>query len=170
MAQVCKACELGSNTVQKLEKDYVDGMSVSSISRKYKVAYFSIRYHIENHLPDKLVKGADKKFAANGFDLMERVDKLLGRVEKIFRRNYRKGKDMVALKALSEERNTIELLAKVSFALHQNQLAEVEQENRKLMDVNIPLERLTKQEQYLYFQINQKLLGEKVTDKRHSNK
>lgn len=101
---------------------------------------------------------------------MERVDKLLGRVEKIFRRNYRKGKDMVALKALSEERNTIELLAKVSFALHQNQLAEVEQENRKLMDVNIPLERLTKQEQYLYFQINQKLLGEKVTDKRHSNK
>ena len=131
MAQKCRVCELGATTVQQIEKDFIDGMSISALSKKYHVAYFSLDYHTKHHLPNKLVTAADRKFAEHGFDLMERVDKLLSRVEKIFRRNYRKGTDVIAIKALSEERNTLELLAQVSFALHQNHLTEIEQEKLK---------------------------------------
>lgn len=58
--------------------------------------------------------------------MLSKIDQILTRAEKIFRKNYDEQNDTVALKALSEQRNTIELLAKISYSLHQTRIAEIE--------------------------------------------
>ena len=163
MAQVCRVCQLGRSTVRKLEQDYINGLSKMNLSRKYGIGYDSVSNHINNHLTYKIAKGAEKQLTQDGLNLMQKIDELYDYMKIIFQRNFDKKRDGMALKALSEQRFTLELLAKISYALHPNKLLEIEQEKRELLDVNIPIERLTKKEQELYFQINRKLLGEDVT-------
>ncbi|MFC2123419.1 hypothetical protein ACFLU5_01305 [Bacteroidota bacterium] len=163
MAQVCKVCQLGRKTVQKLEQDYVDGLSKSKISRTYDVSYDSVSFHLQNHLPAKVARGAELQLTEDGFNLMERIDQLLERMENIFQRNYDKQHDRLALEALNSQRSTLELLAKISVELHRAKALEIEQKQHERFDVKIPLERLTEKEQELLFQLNMKLLGESET-------
>lgn len=120
MARACKICELGRRKAHELEQDYINGMNKSNIARKYGVSYDSVCGHIENHLTQKLVKGAELQESQDGFNLMEKIDELHSWTKVIFQRNFDKKRDRMALKALSEQRYTLELLAKISYALHQN--------------------------------------------------
>ena len=158
MPQKCRVCALGLNMIQRLEMDYVDGMSISAISRKYEVEYHSINYHMEKHLSDKLVKGANKKLAGQSMNLMEKMNKMLNEAEKIYKENRSdKKRHVVALKAMAEVRNIVELLAKVSLTLRQNK--EVE-DNYKVE--NIPIEELSEPAQKLLFEITQKQMDHKI--------
>ena len=76
-----------------------------------------------------IVKAYEKKEVADGIDLLSRIDRLLDRAEDIFQRNYAKETcmgDTLALKALAEQRNTLELLVKISQALHEARLLELQ--------------------------------------------
>jgi len=105
-------------------------------------------------------KGDELQFTDDGINLKHRIDKLLTRTEKIFLRNYRKQNDRLALEALNSQRGSLELLAKISIELHRIKLLELEQKQHERLDVNIPLERLTKKEQELYFHLLMKLMDE----------
>lgn len=124
MAQNCSICQ----HINKLdmEKAYMNGESINKISQKYDVAYHSLYSHLNNHLSRQLVQAYDLKSKDESFDLMGRMDSLLQKAENIFDRNYKNGKDAMALKALGEQRNLIELLSKISFALHQAKANELE--------------------------------------------
>ena len=141
----------------------MNGLPVTAISKKYKVSYFSIRQHCENHLPIKVAQGAKEQLNQEGFNLMTKIDELYEWMSIIFRRNFDKKRDNMALKALGEQRHTLELLAKISYALHQDKALEMEKEKQKFQDIERPLERLTQKEQELYLQLNMKLLGDNVT-------
>ena len=160
MAQVCRVCQLGRSTVLKLEQDYINGLSKTNIHRKYGIGYDSVIYHIDNHLPLKIAKATETQITNDGLNLMQKIDELYDYMKVIFQRNFDKKKDHLALKALSEQRFTLELLAKISHALHQNKLLEIESENRHMLMADIPIERLTRNEQNLYFQMTQKILGQ----------
>lgn len=95
-----------------------------------------------------------------GFNLLQRIDKLLTRAEKIFLRNYRKQNDRLALEALNSQRGSLELLAKISIELHKIKLLELDQKKMERLDVHVPLERLTKKEQDVYFRLLMKLMDD----------
>src|SRR5688572_27711101 len=111
MPQRCKVCALGPSTVKELESDFVSGMNRNQLSKKYGVTYDSATFHVNNHLPDRIVKGAEERLQQDGLHLLEKIDELYSWMKVIFQRNYEKNRDGLALKALGEQRNTLELLA-----------------------------------------------------------
>lgn len=163
MPQACKVCALGPSTVKDLESDYVMGMNTHQLKEKYGVSYGSVQSHLENHLPERIVRGAQIELRQDSLHLLEKIDELYSWMKEIFQRNYDRKKDGLALKALEAQRGTLELLAKISYALHQNKLAEIEKDKGELLNVDIPIDRLTKEEQVVYFQLLQKLQGDRVT-------
>ena len=127
MGQKCRVCSHGDR--YKMEKDYVNGSTKAQIARTYGVGYDSVRYHMEHHLPDKMIKGVEKRDKQESIDLFYRIESVLAKAERIFDRNYQGGRDHVSLKALAEIRNSLELLAKARTAVHQAQQQESDEEN-----------------------------------------
>lgn len=163
MANACRTCELGSDTVHQLEIDYLDGLPISTIAKKYGLKWDSVKYHIEHHLNQKLAIASEQKQNDNSYDLMHRVDELFNRIERIYKRNV-KHKDTIALKALSEHRYLLELLAKISFTLNENRQKEIEAKRTEALNIDLPLFKLNRQEQNIYYELIQKLLGNKTGD------
>lgn len=161
MPQSCRVCKLPPKERNQLEKSFIDGVNIYQLTKMYGISDTSIKSHVENHLPEKLVKAAEKTFLLDTTHLVDQIDQIYSWMKIIFKRNYDKGYDKTALKALSEQRNTLQLLAQISVALHKTKVAELEYEGQKqLIESNLPLERLTKKEKDVYFQIMQKLLGD----------
>ncbi len=135
MTMKCTICSHSKRL--QIDREIIEGGNLSKIARKYKVSYNAIYYHSNNHLTRQLIQAYATKETNENFDLLGRIDKIVTRTEKIFHRNFDEGKDGVALKALDSQRNTFELLAKISYTLHQVKLAEIEcmtidkQENTK---------------------------------------
>src|SRR5687767_2293758 len=126
MPQRCKVCALGPNKVKQVESAYINGTPILQIARNYSVSRESVTYHVEHHLPEKLVKAAEKTFQLDNTHLVEQIDQLYSWMKKIYERNYEKGYDKTALKALAEQRNTLQLLLQISVALHKTKVAEIE--------------------------------------------
>jgi len=124
MGMVCQACN-SSKRIQ-IDRDIVQGKSYSGIARTYGLGIESVRLHAKNHLSKQLVRAWDTKELDESMDLMGRIDKMLSRAEKIFKRNYVAKKDNTALKALGEQRKVFELLSNISFQLHQARISELE--------------------------------------------
>lgn len=165
MPQTCRVCGLSPEKRKQLEIEFINGKNIHQLSKTYGMSESSVKFHTDNHLPEKLVKAAEKTFQLDTTHLVEQIDQLYSWMKIIFQRNYDKGYDRTALKALSEQRNTLQLLAQISVALHKTRVEELEYEReRELMQSDLPLERLTKREKDVYFQITQKLLGDdKIT-------
>jgi hypothetical protein len=142
MPNVCIICNHRKRL--EIDRELVTGKSKASIARQFNVSHDSLLHHESTHLSRQLVQAYEKKEALESLNLLERIDTLLHRAELIFQRNYDQKRDRTALKALSEQRNTIELLSKIAFALHQAKADEL-QNNRNLWES----EQLQSQEQQL---------------------
>jgi hypothetical protein len=133
MPQACQVCN-NPNRLQ-IDREIIDGKSKSGIASRYGVPGHSVSYHAENHLSRQLVQAWERKDLAENTDLLARIDKIIDRAEKIFKRNYDKESisgDTLALKALGEQRSTIELLAKISAYLHQARVLELQNSQEHL--------------------------------------
>lgn len=121
---MCKIC---SDTRRlEVDREIIQGGNIARIAKKFDLPYNSLYNHAQNHISRQLAQAWDKKQMEQDFDLLGRIDQIILRAENIFKRNYAKGHDATALKALDSQRNTIELLAKISYSLHQSKLAEIE--------------------------------------------
>jgi hypothetical protein len=109
-----------------IDRAIVRGGSIASVARNFCVSPQALWHHSKNHISKNLVKAMEKQDMANSLDLMTTIDTMLKRSEAILERNFRDGNDVTALKALDSKRNIIDLLAKISYQLHQAKLAEVE--------------------------------------------
>ena len=120
MTQSCKVCNHPKRLL--IDRELVAGANVSRLARKYDVPYHSMFGHNRDHLSRQLVQAYERKRQAEDFNLLERIEQILSRCEKIFRRNYAKNSvsgDNLALKSISEQRQTFELLAKIAAHLHE---------------------------------------------------
>lgn len=124
MPQACQTCNHPKRV--NIDRELITGKSVSSISRKYGLSEASLYHHRDNHLTRQLSKAMEIKQATESMDLLNRIEAILAKAEDIFNRNYDKGRDGLALKALSEQRSTLELLAKIAAYLHEARAAELE--------------------------------------------
>ena len=167
MTQVCTIC----NHPERLQIDrmIVKGKSHQKIAREFGVDSQAVRRHGENHLSHQLVKAYEQKDMAENMDLLNRIDKILYKAENIFDRNYEQRKDGLALKALSEQRQTIELLAKISYALHQVQALKSQETSEQRMwrehaegqeTAQLICDRLNRSERKLLDKLHKKLEGD----------
>ena len=124
MTMVCKVCSHPERL--EIDREIVKGVAHTKIGKEYGVSNMSVRNHAENHLSRQLVQVYEKREITESMDLMNRIDHILISAEKIFERNYAVGKDRTALKALGEQRSTIELLAKISAYLHEARAMELQ--------------------------------------------
>lgn len=124
MSMACSIC----NHPKRLEIDraLVAGKSYQMLANEYGVDWQALRRHKQDHLSRQLSKAYQMQEAAESMDLLTRIEDILSKAQKIFDRNYEKGKDGLALKALSEQRSTIELLAKIAAFLHESRAAELQ--------------------------------------------
>ena len=126
MGGFCSTC----NHKKKLEIDrqLVTGISVSLLARQYNISKESLLWHKKHHLTGQLQSAYQKMESQNSIDLLSKIDEILTQAQNIFHRNYEKGRDALAIKALAEQRNTLQLLAQISHALHQAKQVELEQQ------------------------------------------
>lgn len=124
MTQICTICK----NAKRLEIDrlIVEGRGLTDIAKEFDVSYQSLWNHSQNHVTRQLAQAWDKIQLQQDFDLLGRIDKIISRCEDIFTRNYEAGHDITALKALTEQRSTVELIAKISYNLHQAKIAELQ--------------------------------------------
>lgn len=124
MSNVCTIC----NHARRIEIDrqIVEGKNLSQIAKTFDVPYHSIYQHSQKHISRQLATVMEKKLTIEGNELMEVITKIIHRAERIFRRNEKAGKDLLALKALDSQRNTIMLLSNISAQLHSAKMAELQ--------------------------------------------
>ena len=145
-----------------IDRELVSGNNMSAIARKYDVSYHSLEYHAKHHISRQLSKAVEIKMTEHNFDLLDRIDKIIRHAESIFDRNYKKRKDGIALKALDSQRQTFELLCKISAHLHQVKMeearAEAEQTQRQSgNEISQSLQILSTDEMIVFARISEKL-------------
>jgi transcriptional regulator with XRE-family HTH domain len=167
MGMSCTICN--HNKRIEIDREIVQGKSHAKIAREFGVDSQAVRSHAENHLSRQLAKAWEKKELTESFGMLQRIETILTRTEKIFKRNYDKERDALALKALSESRSTLELLAKISYALHEVRLAELasshgDYDSRKQQEqaefAQRAVDRLTDSEAMLLARLIAKVNGE----------
>ena len=129
MSGVCTICNHKKRL--RIDQELVQGLNMSEMTRKYGVGKDALAHHKKNHISRQLVQAWQKKEMDHAGDMLERIEGIVDRAEDIFTRNYEAKKDGVALKALSEQRSTFELLAKIAAHLHQIKAQEGEQDRAK---------------------------------------
>ena len=117
MANKCIICQ--SPNRLEIDKQILSGVSLAKISRDYKVPYNSIARHAKYDITRQLATAFHKKMQVEDFNLLNKIDELLAKAEDIFNRNYDKGRDGMALKALAEQRLVFDLILRISMALHE---------------------------------------------------
>jgi transposase-like protein len=160
MGQKCTIC----NHDKKLQIDraLVEGKSTAKIAREYGVSENSLHNHKHNHLSHQLVTAYQQKEVVTGNELLQKIDDLVDKSAQIFRRNFDKKRDVVALQALSQQRSTFELLAKIQVEMHKAKIMEAEQRQQiDVMDCEAQVQkriaRLSDDEQKVYFLLLQKM-------------
>lgn len=108
----CTICT--STKLAQVDEALVAGESVRSIGRRLSVGWASVHRHSLNHLPPGLlVPSAPVLDPTAGPQVLERLMGLVERVTTILDRAERKGSLQVAVSAIREHRNTLELIAKI---------------------------------------------------------
>lgn len=113
----------------------LSGHNRAAIGRLFGLSYHSLYLHAHNHLTRQLVTHMESVQLKSSVDLLATIDDILKKSQVIFDRNYEKGRDIVALKALDGTRATIQLLAQISAQLHQAKQLELDREAQEAEEV-----------------------------------
>lgn len=129
MGQVCMVCK-NSNRLA-IDRMIVSGMPFYRIQKDYGINAGTIKHHAEHHLSRQLVQAMEQKDLSQSSELLHEIEDLLTKAKTIFNRNFERGKDLIALRALSEQRNTLSLLASIAVNLHQARALELQIEEAR---------------------------------------
>ena len=127
MAMKCITCSHPKRL--EAERAYLQGVAVTKIAGDLGLNEGTVRFHMTNHLSRQLVKAFEQRELSTSMDMLGEIDQIIRQAKDIFNRNYRKGADVTALKALSEQRSTLELLCKISAFMHESKLLELQTRN-----------------------------------------
>lgn len=115
MSKPCLIC----SDVNRLEIErlFLQGVSVREISKRHDTSYSAVSTHCKNHMSRQIVQAYKTKETLHSLNLLTHIDEILSKTKRILSRNYKRGKDVIALKAISEARQTYELLSKIAISL-----------------------------------------------------
>ncbi len=117
MARACRICNHSKRL--QIDRDLVQGKNFQIIANTYDVDWQAVRRHKENHLSRQLTQAYERKEMAESMNLLARIEDILDKTNDIFDRSYAQKRDWLGLKALSEQRSTLELLAKIAAFSHE---------------------------------------------------
>lgn len=112
MPRKCLVCE--SQETRKIDEMLVSRVSISEISRTFKIPYHSIDRHKKNHLPKTLTKAKGVEQVVEATSLMARVERLMVRCESIAEAATKERDWLPAISASRELRGCLELLGRLS--------------------------------------------------------
>ncbi len=112
MPRRCTICDHPDR--EEIDNELVEGKPYRSIAKRFNVSAPATLRHKRSHLPAKLILAKKAKEAASADRILANVCKLKSRTERIFRKAEKAEDHRIALSAIRELRNTIELLAKLA--------------------------------------------------------
>ena len=124
MGMTCTICNHDKRI--EIDRELVQGISHQSIADQFGVNAQAVWRHSQNHLSRQLSTAYEMKELTESSNLLARIETILSKAELIFNRNFAKEKDALALKALSESRSTLELLAKIAAHMHATKAIELQ--------------------------------------------
>jgi hypothetical protein len=164
MGRKCGVCLLSSR--KEVDKLLINNERLSDISRKYGVAEHSLAYHRDHHLSRQLLKATELKENSNALDVLLELENLLSRTKRILDKAEARDKNQLALSAIKELRSCYELISKITFAMHEARLSELEMERvragepdeEKSQLLNQMLDSITSEEYELFCKLNLKMM------------
>jgi hypothetical protein len=120
MARACLICSHSKR--KEMEEAHLNHQPVSAIARDHRVSRDSLRRHLEAHLPDRLVAAAQRKEAAAGSELLDRLLELNKISRAILAEAYKAGERGLALKAIARLESQLELEARLIGELRDRQV------------------------------------------------
>jgi transposase-like protein len=97
-----------------IDEALVEGRTRNSVARRYGVGRQSLRRHADNHLPLVLAQVTEQLQDRRGLSLLERVENLYERAERILVACEQTGRATQSLGAIRELRAVCELLGRVT--------------------------------------------------------
>lgn len=163
MGQTCLVCV--SEFRNEMEKKMIRGANLTEMAQEYNISYDSIWKHKENHLPKALSEVLIKKDLTFKYNLINELEEMMTSAKEIYQRNVDQGKDLLALKCLTESRSVIETYSKIYYLYHQAQNNDdtnpykLELDERKAGQVELEggLKSLGELELLMYMALDQKM-------------
>ena len=115
MARQCTVCAHAD--VNKINKQLVEGVSLDTLAKTYKLTKSAIQRHQKNHIPAKLTKAREAKETAAADSLMGRVTALNEKAEEIYLKAIEAENLNAAISAVRELRGITELYTKITCEL-----------------------------------------------------
>lgn len=158
MPQKCKVC--AHPQTQEIEQDIVNDVPHTHIGKKYDLDNQSVRYHSIHHLPEKLVRAVQHDKQEHTAGILDGIQTLLTRTERIMRDAESKGYGRLELEAINSAKGTYELLSKIAVKLREYQERD---ENREAGVINQQiqegLQALSTTELKVYTQLQAKIFS-----------
>jgi transposase-like protein len=133
MGQRCRICS--DERRLKIDRDLVrDGSNVTRIAQRYSVPYHSLLRHQKKHLSRQLLVAHQQKELVDSTDLANELTDLFSRAKSILSKAEAEDRLGLALKAISEGRNTLESVFKIAAFIFDSQREQDEQEKADQLD------------------------------------
>jgi hypothetical protein len=113
----CKVCN--HKQLDEINRSLIKSPNISELSRRFDLPWDSLKAHKKNHLPANLVKAKTADEAAEAESLIKQLQDLQDRTLSLLTKAENTRDHNTALRAISEARRNIELLAKITGELQQ---------------------------------------------------
>ena len=169
MGNSSKIMNLQYNTRLELERELVQGKSISGIARKFNVSRDSLEYHKRHNLSQSMARAWSHKLDVDNMSLLDDLNNLIDRTKNILDKAEDKEQLGTQLQAIREIRESYKLLSQIAFSLAQAKQDEViiAQMTRKEVDdeeakqrLDSMREKLTDREFDLYMYLTMKINGD----------
>jgi len=118
MPRTCTICNHPSRG--EIERALVDGVPFRNIAAQFGTSTTALVRHKQDHLPPALAQAKQAELAANGDDLLSRIEALQQKTLSILSKAESQGDNVTALKAIGEARRNLELLAELTHELNRS--------------------------------------------------
>ena len=111
MGSTCLTCSHPQRL--QIDRKLVQGHGYAALGREFNLPSQSIRYHSQNHLSRQIAVSYARREVMESSELMEKLHEMIRSGQEIFNRNFEKGRDGLALRAIDSQRLVWELICKI---------------------------------------------------------
>lgn len=130
MSTQCTVCN--HPELKEIEKLIVEGKPNTVIANKFDLNHQAIRRHGNRHLPRRLVLAQKRKEQSHNETILDHLDGIVKDTKNILDEALADGHKSLALKAIRESRNNMELLSKIAVKQREYDQEDQKREDRRV--------------------------------------
>jgi hypothetical protein len=160
MGSACMICEHPQR--REMERDYLTNrLNLTKLSKKYNTSYWSLRSHMQEHLPEQLVEAARTQEVQSSGQLIQELQGLVQSAQNQLSKAESKGNSRVALESIKTLKDLFQLLLQIQVKIQEMQ--QQEQQQRFDPDDEGQIERLhsrlNNSEREILFRLQMKMIN-----------